>query len=94
MRRQPLLGSALDLTADQDRSFNFMDQVKAEMELTKRTIGERVVPFKFAEKTFRKILHLGFRYGKIITRDVLLMRPQIVNRRGKYLSEKQRSVEE
>lgn len=65
----------------------FMDQVKTEEELL-RTTGKAVVPFTCHEKTFRKILHtLGFKYGRINTRDVLLMRPQIVTWRGKYLSE-------
>lgn len=66
----------------------FMDQVRSEEELVLRNTGRAAVPFISHEKTFRKILHtLGFKYGRINTRDILLMRPQIVSWRGKYLSE-------
>lgn len=58
-----------------------------ETENTRRISGEQVTPFTCHEKTFRKILRrLGYRYGKIETRDVLLMRPQIVMWRDKYLN--------
>lgn len=66
----------------------FMDQVKAEEEHQRTTSGEDVIPFKCSEKTFRLILHrLGFKFGRINTRDVLLMRLDIVNWRGKNISE-------
>lgn len=56
-------------------------------EQTRRESGEDVIPFTCHEKTFRKILHrLGFKYGRIQTRDVLLMRPRIVMWRSKYLN--------
>lgn len=50
--------------------------------------SEREVPtFKCSEKTFRKILRrLGFKFGKINLRDAVLMKPEIVNWRGKFLN--------
>lgn len=70
----------------------FMEKV-AENERLRTSQGETdVKQFSCSVKTFRKILHsLGFRFGRINTRDAVLMRPDIVTWRGKYLTEMRRN---
>lgn len=59
---------------------------KAEEDL--RNKGHDFESFKMSKNTFRKVLHkLGYRYAKINMRDAILMRPDIVMLRGKYLAE-------
>lgn len=64
----------------------FLEDV-AVQEQKRREAGEQLTPFTCSEKTFRKILkRLGYKFDRLQTRDVLLMRPQIVMWRGKYLN--------
>lgn len=64
---------------------NFMTAIRNH-ENQERQNGKEVEEFNCHEKTFRKILHrLGYKFGKIHTRDSILMRPDIVRWRGRYL---------
>ena len=51
-----------------------------------RAAGRRIKPFECSINTFRKLMHnIGFHYGKINNRDVILMRDDIVAKRWNYL---------
>jgi len=57
-----------------------------EEENGRRLQGETVTSFRCSLYTFRKLLHkIGFKFGKINNRDVILQRPDIVARRYDYL---------
>lgn len=59
----------------------------AENNNLRQSNGEVFKPFTCSEWTFRKILRkLGYKYGKINMRDAILIRPDIVTWRGKYLN--------
>jgi transposase len=64
----------------------FLKQVREEEE-RERLTGADIVTFKCSLKTFSKFLKkIGFRYGKINDRDVILQRSDIVAKRFEYLT--------
>jgi len=67
--------------------FNDLVAQIREEENGRRLRGETFTPFHCSLYTFRKLLHkIGFKFGKINNRDVILQRPDIVARRYEYLS--------